>query len=133
MDLLHSDDEPAVLLVGIGSMAGVANEAAAKLSAQGVPCVAAAPVWVTPMPAELVVMADEIGRVVTIEDNGVVGGFGSSLAVALADAGSGARSARLAIPQRFLDHAARPALLEEFGLTAQGCVDAALALLADEA
>jgi 1-deoxy-D-xylulose-5-phosphate synthase len=133
VDLLHSDDDPAVLLVGIGSMAGVANEAAAKLSAHGVPCVAAAPVWVTPMPTELVEMADEIGRVVTIEDNGVVGGFGSSLAVALADAGSGARSARLAIPQRFLDHAARPALLEEFGLTAQGCVDAALALLADEA
>ncbi len=129
VDLLHADSEPQVLLVGVGSMAGVAREAAAKLSAEGVPVAVAAPLWVTPLPAGLVELAGEIGVVVTVEDNGLAGGIGSSLATALADAGMGVRMQRLGIPQEFLDHAARPAILERLGLTAQGCADAARRLL----
>jgi 1-deoxy-D-xylulose-5-phosphate synthase len=129
VDLLHADSEPQVLLVGVGSMAGVAREAAAKLSAEGVPVAVAAPLWVTPLPAGLVELAAEIGVVVTMEDNGLVGGVGSSLATALADAGVSVRMERLGIPQEFLDHAARPAILERLGLTAQGCADAARRLL----
>jgi 1-deoxy-D-xylulose-5-phosphate synthase len=131
IDLLHDDPDPRLLLVGIGSMAGPAREAAAKLSAEGIPCIAAAPVWVAPMPDGLVALAGQAGAVVTIEDNGVVGGVGAALAVACADAGLVVRSRRLGIPQQFLDQGARPGLLEQFGLTAQGCIDAAHALLAD--
>ena len=129
VDLLHADSEPRVLLVGVGSMAGVAREAAAKLSAEGVPVAVAAPLWVTPLPPGLVELAGEIGLVVTMEDNGLVGGIGSSLATALADAGVTVRMERLGIPQEFLDHAGRPAILERLGLTAQGCADAARRLL----
>ena len=129
VDLLHADSEPRVLLVGVGSMAGVAREAAAKLSAEGVPVAVAAPLWVTPLPSGLVELASEIGLVVTMEDNGLVAGIGSSLATALADAGVTVRMERLGIPQEFLDHASRPAILERLGLTAQGCADAARRLL----
>jgi len=129
VDLLHADSEPRVLLVGVGSMAGVAREAAAKLSAEGVPVAVAAPLWVTPLSPGLVELAGEIGLVVTMEDNGLVGGIGSSLATALADAGVTVRMERLGIPQEFLDHAGRPAILERLGLTAQGCADAARRLL----
>ena len=129
VDLLHADSEPRVLLVGVGSMAGVAREAAAKLSAEGVPVAVAAPLWVTPLPAALVDLAGEIGLVVTLEDNGLAGGIGSSLATALVDAGVTVRMERLGIPQEFLDHASRPAILERLGLTAQGCADAARRLL----
>jgi 1-deoxy-D-xylulose-5-phosphate synthase len=131
VDLLHADPDPRVLLVGVGSMAGAAREAALKLAAEGIPCVAAAPTWVTPLPEPLVALAGEVGRVVTIEDNGVVGGIGSTLVVACADAGLSVRTTRLGIPQRFLEHAGRPALLEQLGLTAQGCTDAARRLLDD--
>ena len=129
VDLLHADSEPRVLLVGVGSMAGVAREAAAKLSAEGVPVAVAAPLWVTPLPTGLVDLAGEIGLVVTLEDNGLAGGIGSSLATALVDAGVTVRMERLGIPQEFLDHASRPAILERLGLTAQGCADAARRLL----
>jgi 1-deoxy-D-xylulose-5-phosphate synthase len=129
VDLLHADSEPQVLLVGVGSMAGVAREAAAKLSAEGVPVAVAAPLWVTPLPSGLVDLAAEIGMVVTMEDNGLVAGIGSSLATALADAGVAVRMERLGVPQEFLDHAGRPAILERLGLTAQGCADAARRLL----
>ena len=129
VDLLHADSEPQVLLVGVGSMAGVAREAAAKLSAEGIPVAVAAPLWVTPLPSGLVDLASEIGLVVTMEDNGLVAGIGSSLATALSDAGVTVRMERLGIPQEFLDHAGRPAILERLGLTAQGCADAARRLL----
>jgi 1-deoxy-D-xylulose-5-phosphate synthase len=129
VDLLHADAEPQVLIVGVGSMAGVAREAAAKLSAEGVALAVASPLWITPLPEALVELAGEIGRVVTIEDNGLVGGVGSSLATALADAGVAVRMQRLGIPQEFLDHAGRPAILERLGLTAQGCADTARRVL----
>jgi 1-deoxy-D-xylulose-5-phosphate synthase len=130
VDLLHVDADPAVVVVGFGSMAGAAREAAAKLAAEGVPCIAASPVWVTPTSPGLVALAGQVGRVVTLEDNGVVGGLGAALAVACADAGHAVRSTRLGIPQAFLPHASRPVLLEQLGLTAQGAVGAAQALLA---
>ncbi len=129
IDLLHADDDPEVLLVGIGSMAPVVKEAAAKLSADGVAAVAAAPVWVTPMPEGLVRLAGRVGRVVTVEDNGLVGGVGSSLVVACADRGLAVSATRLGVPQRFLAQAGRAVLLQEFGLTAQGCADAARRLV----
>ncbi len=129
VDLLHADSDPQVLLVGVGSMAGAAREAAAKLSAEGVRVAVAAPLWITPLPPGLVDLAGEVGRVVTIEDGGLVGGIGASLACALADAGVSVRLERLGIPQEFLDHATRPAILERLGLTAQGCADAARRVL----
>ena len=130
-ELLHDDDEPQVLIVGIGSMAGAAREAAAKLSAEGIGVTVASPLWVTPLPPSLVDLAEQVGRVVTIEDNGLVGGVGATLVSALADRGSRVPVTRLGIPQQFLDHAGRPAILEQLGLTAQGCEQAARDLLAE--
>jgi 1-deoxy-D-xylulose-5-phosphate synthase len=129
LDLLHSDEAPDVLVVGVGGLAGAAREAAAKLAADGVRSVVAAPLWVTPLPVELVELAGQVGSVVTIEDNGVVGGVGSALAVACADAGVPVRMRRLGIPQKFLAHCGRAALLDSFGLTAQSCAEAARDLL----
>jgi deoxyxylulose-5-phosphate synthase len=48
---------------------------------------------------------------------------------AVAGSGSTVRIERLGIPQEFLDHAGRPAILDRIGLTVQGCVNAARRLL----
>jgi 1-deoxy-D-xylulose-5-phosphate synthase len=129
VDLLHADDDPQVLLVGIGGLAGAARDAAAKLAADGIRTVVASPLWVTPLTPELVELAGRVGAVVTMEDNGLVGGVGSALTVACNDAGLTVRVRRLGIPQEFLAHAGRPALLESLGLTAQSCAEAARDLL----
>lgn len=129
VDILHSDPDPQVLLVGVGSMAGAARDAAVELAAEGIPCMVAAPLWVLPLPTALVDLATRIGRVVTMEDNGLAGGVGADLAASLADVGRPIPSVRLGVPQRYLDHATRPVLLEEFGLTAHGCADAARRLV----
>lgn len=57
--------------------------------------------------------------VVTIEDNGVVGGVGAAVAGALSAAGSTVPARSLGIPQRFLEHATRAQTLDAIGLTAQ--------------
>ena len=54
-----------------------------------------------------------------VEDNGVVGGVGTQVAAALAAAGVPTRVESFGIPQRFVDHASRPEVLEDIGLTAQ--------------
>ena len=110
-------------------MAAAAREAAEKLSAEGRAVVVASPVWIIPLPEGLVDLALQVGRVVTIEDNGLVAGVGASLVTALADRGSSVPVSRIGIPQQFLDHASRPAILEAAGMTAQGCADAARRIL----
>ncbi|GAB3821320.1 1-deoxy-D-xylulose-5-phosphate synthase [Kribbella italica] len=108
-----------VLIVGIGAMAATAVDVAERLGAQGFGVTVVDPRWVKPVAPELVELAAEHKFVVTIEDNGRVGGCGAAIAQAIRDAGVGTPVRDFGIPQRFLDHAKRPAILQEIGLTGQ--------------
>jgi 1-deoxy-D-xylulose-5-phosphate synthase len=57
--------------------------------------------------------------VVSIEDNGIVGGCGSTLLQALNEARVATPLRLHGIPQAFLDHAKRDVILERIGLDAQ--------------
>ncbi|MFG1813238.1 1-deoxy-D-xylulose-5-phosphate synthase [Kribbella sp. NPDC049174] len=108
-----------VLLVGIGSMAATAMDVANRLEAQGFGVTVVDPRWVKPVDPKLVELAAGFKFVVTIEDNGRAGGCGSMIAQALRDAGVTTPVRDFGIPQQFLDHAKRPAVLQEIGLTGQ--------------
>ncbi|WP_151082466.1 1-deoxy-D-xylulose-5-phosphate synthase [Nocardioides cynanchi] len=108
-----------VLVVGIGSMASVAVDVGARLAAQGIGVTVVDPRWVKPVDPALVGLAREHRLVVTIEDNGRVGGAGSALLQRLSDEGVTTPFSLHGIPQEFLDHAERSAILERVGLTAQ--------------
>ncbi|TWD83849.1 1-deoxy-D-xylulose-5-phosphate synthase [Kribbella amoyensis] len=109
-----------VLLIGIGAMAATAVDVAERLGAQGFGVTVVDPRWVKPVPAELVELARDHQYVVTIEDNGRAGGCGAAIAQAIRDAGVTTPVRDFGIPQRFLDHAKRAAVLQEIGLTGQG-------------
>ncbi|MEU4193927.1 1-deoxy-D-xylulose-5-phosphate synthase [Kribbella sp. NPDC026611] len=108
-----------VLLVGIGSMAATAMDVARRLEAQGFGVTVVDPRWVKPVDPKLVELATKFKLVVTIEDNGRAGGCGSMIAQALRDAGVSTPVRDFGIPQQFLEHAKRPAVLQEIGLTGQ--------------
>ena len=72
-----------------------------------------------PVDPALVELAAGHRFVVTVEDNGRVGGCGAAIAQALRDAGVSTPLHDFGIPQRFLEHAKRPAILSEIGLTGQ--------------
>ncbi|MVA75740.1 1-deoxy-D-xylulose-5-phosphate synthase [Auraticoccus sp. F435] len=117
LDVLHADPEPRVLVVGYGQMAGTALEVAARLGQQGIGSTVVDPLWALPVRPSLVSLAAEHELVVSIEDNGVVGGLGARLLLELAAAGVPTPVQVHGIPQEFLPHASRPELLEQIGLT----------------
>lgn len=119
MDVIARSGPQDVLLLGIGSMAQVCTEVADRLAAQGIGVTVVDPRWVKPWDRAVLGLAAEHRLVVCVEDNGIVGGAGSTL-LQLLNEESITTPVRLhGIPQEFLDHAERSAILDRIGLTAQ--------------
>jgi 1-deoxy-D-xylulose-5-phosphate synthase len=108
-----------VLVVAVGSMATTGVEVADRLIAQGIGVTVVDPRWVLPVDPAIVQLAREHRMVVSIEDNGRVGGCGSMLLQTLNDAGVTTAFRLHGIPQEFLDHAKRATILDRIGLTPQ--------------
>ncbi len=108
-----------VLVVGVGSMATVAVDVAARLEAQGIGVTVVDPRWVKPVDPAIIELADQHRLVVSVEDNGEIGGVGAVLLQTLTEAGVRTPFRLRGIPQEFLHHAKRPRILEQIGLTAQ--------------
>ena len=119
LDLLVRQGRHEVLVVGIGSMAAVAVEAADLVAAQGIGVTVVDPRWVKPVNPALLDLAARHRRVVVLEDNGVTGGCGAVLLQTLNAAGVTTPVRLHGIPQEFLGHARRAAILERIGLTPQ--------------
>ncbi|AGM05191.1 1-deoxy-D-xylulose-5-phosphate synthase [Amycolatopsis keratiniphila] len=108
-----------VLLVAVGAFAMLGLAAADRLADQGIGVTVVDPRWVVPAPAELVALAEQHKLVVTVEDSGRHGGFGSALAALFRDAECDVPLRDLAVPQVFHDHGSREEVLARVGLTAQ--------------
>ncbi len=118
-DVLARSGTKDVLVVGIGPMAGVAVDVAERLVAQGIGVTVVDPRWVKPVDPAIVELAREHRLVVSIEDNGRTGGCGAVLLQTLNDAGVTTPFRLHGIPQEFLGHAKRAAILDRIGLTSQ--------------
>jgi 1-deoxy-D-xylulose-5-phosphate synthase len=119
MDILLRTELPRVLVVALGQLAGTAVAVGERLSDQGIGVTVVDPVWALPVNPMLVALAHDHDLVITIEDNGVVGGYGSRLAQELRSAGVDTPVREFGIPQEFLPHGGRAELLKESGLTPQ--------------
>jgi len=118
-DVLARSGAKDVLVVAVGSMAEVAVDVAQRLDAQGIGVTVVDPRWVKPVEPALVELAREHRLVVSVEDSGRVGGCGAVLLQTLNDAGVTTPYRLHGIPQEFLSHAKRAAILERIGLTSQ--------------
>ncbi len=122
-DVLAEGERPDVLLVGVGSMATVALDAATRLDDLGVGVTVVDPRWVKPVDPALLDLARQHRLVVVVEDNGVVGGVGSVVLQTITDAGIRVPVRLHGVPQEFLAHAKRAAILERIGLTGPALAD----------
>ncbi|HEY6933888.1 MAG TPA: 1-deoxy-D-xylulose-5-phosphate synthase [Marmoricola sp.] len=118
-DVLFRGGTRDVLVVGVGAMAATAVQVAERLADQGIGATVIDPRWVKPLDPALVGLAGDHRLVVSIEDNGRVGGVGANLLQLLTDEGVTTPVRVHGIPQQFLHHAKRARLLEEIGLTPQ--------------
>jgi 1-deoxy-D-xylulose-5-phosphate synthase len=119
LDVLRRDVGADVLIVAFGPMAELALEVAGRLADQGIPSMVVDPRWVLPVDPAIAGLAASHALVVTIEDHGRQGGAGSTVALALRDAGVATPVQVQSIPQRFLPQGKRAEILTESGLTAQ--------------
>jgi len=122
MDVLRQVADPArrdVLMLGAGPMAGVCAEAADRLADHGIGVTVLDPRWVKPLDPALPDAARQYGLVVTVEDNGRVGGFGDAVARMLRDCDVDTPVRTFGLDQSFLEHGERAQLLDAQGLTAQ--------------
>jgi 1-deoxy-D-xylulose-5-phosphate synthase len=118
-DVLVRNGTKDVLIVAVGPMAATAVEVADRLVAQGIGVTVVDPRWVKPVDPALVDLARAHRLVVSVEDNGIVGGCGSVLLQTLVEARVETPVRLHGIPQEFLDHAKRGVILERIGLAPQ--------------
>jgi len=117
-ELLREGDSVAV--VALGSMVAPALGAARTLSEQGIEAAVVNARFAKPLDVELIgELARTCGRVVTMEENTVAGGFGSAVAELLHQQRIGAPVLCLGIPDGFVDHGSREELLAGIGLDAE--------------
>lgn len=118
--LAESHEGPVdVLIIAVGSFAGMGVDVAARLQAQGIATRVVDPRWVIPVPEQLIDLADRSEHVVVLEDGIREGGVGSAVTDLLRDAGRSKPIRVFGVPRSFLDHGKRGQILEQLGLTDQ--------------
>jgi 1-deoxy-D-xylulose-5-phosphate synthase len=113
--LRHGDD---VLLVGYGTMVNTSMQVAEILSEHGVEATVINARFVKPLDTELILpLAQRIGKVATLEEGCLMGGFGSAIAEALQDHNILVPVKRFGIPDKLVDHAKPDESFVDLGLT----------------
>ena len=107
-----------LLIVAYGAMNSKAMATAELLAVQGVESTVVNARFLRPLDDELLhPLAQRIGKVVTIEEGTLSGGFGSAVTESLSDADIKPSILRLGIPDVLVDHATPQQSFEKLGLT----------------
>jgi 1-deoxy-D-xylulose-5-phosphate synthase len=125
-EILRNGDD--LLILGYGSMVYPAMQTAEILSEHGIEATVINARFVKPLDTELILpLAQRIGRVVTLEEGCLMGGFGSAVAEALLDNNVVVPVMRLGVPDTLVDHASPEQSFATLGLTPPQMVDRILA------
>ncbi|MEE8353242.1 MAG: transketolase C-terminal domain-containing protein, partial [Dehalococcoidales bacterium] len=119
-EILREGDD--VALVALGSMVEPALAAADELAAGGIEATVVNARFAKPLDAELIRgVAERTGRVLTIEENVLSGGFGSSVVGLLKEGGPmGVAVRSLGLPDEFIEHGSQDMLRRRYHLDAAG-------------
>lgn len=113
-------------IIACGTMLPQAFAAAERLKADGLSVGVINARFVKPVDEDMIVKAAGAGFVITVEENALMGGFGSAVLEAANRRGVTTDRFRiLAIPDEFVEHGDRDELLADLGLDANGLVRAA--------
>ena len=125
-EILRNGDD--LLILGYGSMVYPAMQTAEILSEHGIEATVINARFVKPLDTELILpLAQRIGKVVTMEEGCLMGGFGSAVAEALLDNNVVVPVMRLGVPDTLVDHASPEQSFATLGLTPSQMCDRILA------
>jgi len=121
-----------VLLVGIGAAVSSCLHASEELSRRGVSAAVVDARFVKPLDGELILpLVHRIGRVITVEENVLAGGFGSAVLELLEENGEQPQQfRRIGIRDRFVEHGTPAELRAAYGLSADHVIEEALRMVA---
>ena len=131
-EILRQGDD--LLMLGYGSMVYPTMQAAEILSEHGIEATVINARFAKPIDTELILpLAQRIGRVVTLEEGCLMGGFGSAVAESLLDADIAVPLTRIGVPDQLVDHATPEESFAELGLTPPQIADRILKICAKPA
>ncbi|MDD1413424.1 1-deoxy-D-xylulose-5-phosphate synthase, partial [Dolichospermum sp. ST_con] len=105
-------------ILGYGTMVYPAMQAAEILSEYGIEATVINARFVKPLDTDLILpLAKQIGRVVTLEEGCLMGGFGSAVAEALLDADVVVPVKRIGVPDILVEHATPDQSFAALGLS----------------
>ncbi|PSO58020.1 MAG: 1-deoxy-D-xylulose-5-phosphate synthase [Cyanobacteria bacterium QH_10_48_56] len=115
-EILRNGDD--LLLTGYGAMVYPAMQTAEILSEHGIEATVINARFAKPLDMELIApLAEQIGRVVTLEEGCLMGGFGSAVTEALMDRNILVPLKRFGVPDRLVEHAKPEEAKADLGLT----------------
>ncbi len=115
-EILRQGDD--VLMIAYGSMVHPTLQAAQLLSEHGISATVINARFAKPLDTELFApLAQSIGKVVTVEEGCLMGGFGSAIAEALSDLNVVVPIKRIGVPDILVEHATPDESLNSLGLT----------------
>lgn len=113
---------PDAALFAIGKTVAPAIAAAALLKEHGVSVAVVNSRFVKPLDEKLICsLSQQTGRIITVEENALSGGFGSAVLECLEKNGiAGVHVKRMGLPDTFIEHGTQNILREKYGLDEQG-------------
>jgi 1-deoxy-D-xylulose-5-phosphate synthase len=125
-EILRSGDD--ILLLGYGTMVNTSLQVAEILSEHGIEATVVNARFVKPLDTELIFpLAQRLGKVVTLEEGCLMGGFGSAVLEALQDANILVPVKRFGVPDKLVDHAKPEESFADLGLTSPQIAEQVLA------
>lgn len=110
-----------IAIVACGNTVYPALSAALKLEIEGIRCCVVNGRFIKPMDREMLLsLASEVPRILTIEENVLIGGFGSGVMEIFSEEGITIPVKRLGIPDTFLSHGSQSNLRKSIGIDEEG-------------
>ena len=108
-------------IIACGNTVYPSIQAATELAAEGIQCTVINGRFIKPMDKDMLFeMACSKKRILTVEENTLVGGFGGGIMELLSDEGIYASVRRLGMPDKFLTYGTQETLRGKVGLTSEG-------------
>jgi 1-deoxy-D-xylulose-5-phosphate synthase len=122
-ELIKDGNEAAI--IAIGNMVCPSIEAAKRLADEGISVAVVNARFVKPLDEEMIIaFARKTGRIVTVEEHALFGGFGSAVLECLDARGiPGIKTRRIGLPDAYIEHGAQKVLRQKYGLDTDGIYD----------
>ncbi len=120
-----------ICIVAIGSTVYPALSAAEELEGEGIRAAVLNARFVKPLDADIIISeARKSGKLITVEENVLQGGFGSAILEMLEERGiNDIKIKRLGIPDKFIEHGSQDSLRKRYGIDKEGIVKAVKEML----